>query len=99
MSEWISVDDRLPDSGARVILFWMNDYTPPRPRTGMGFYAAKHKISADMWEETEAADYSEEKDEYFCPEGWHEEAWEADYHYPVPNVSHWMPLPPPPEAK
>jgi len=65
----------------------------------MGFYAEKHTINADHWEEVESAEYSEIKDEYFCPEGWYEEMWESEYISETPSPTHWMPLPAPPESE
>lgn len=97
MSQWIKVEDKLPANGKRVIFFWMNNYNPPKPRTSIGFYAAKHTVDADYWDDVECADYSEDKDQYFCPEGWHEEGWELEYISDVTGVTHWMPLPEPPE--
>ena len=99
MNEWISVGKELPATGRRVIFTWWNDYTPPKRRSSMGFYAAKHTLYADHWEDVYIADYSEELDGYFCPEGWQEEMWEAEYHLPVAKVTHWMSLPAPPEGK
>lgn len=92
MSEWIDVNDQLPNSNRRVIFTWINELN--KQRKSMGFYAKKHTISADSWDEVDLADYCEEKDKFFCPEGWHEEMWEAEFFYSVPHkVTHWMPQP------
>lgn len=93
LSGWISVNDSLPDSGKRVLFAWMNNYDPPKKRVSIGFYAAKHELTVDHWEDEECADYDEEQDQYFCHEGWHEDMWEGEYFLPVVGVSHWMPEP------
>jgi len=94
---WISVDDYLPDSGKRVLFAWMNGYTPPQRRIGAWFYAAKHDIELVSWGGGDCIDYSEEKDQAFCIEGWHESMWEADYFYPVTSATHWAVQPMHPE--
>ena len=82
----------MPPSGKRVIIFWLNGNG--LKRTSMGFYAKKYTIDADNWEHVERADYCEEKDQYFCPEGWHEEMWEAEYFYPIQGkVVGWQEVP------
>jgi hypothetical protein len=65
MSDWISVDDRLPDD-AELILFRIID----RPKTDKGIWLAGCKTF---------------ETEYTC-----------DYYF-LEDVTHWMPLPPPPE--
>jgi hypothetical protein len=95
MSNWISVDDEMPKSGRRVLFSWLNPLK--KRRTGLGIYAKKHTIEANDWDYTEAADYDEETDNYYCPEGWVEDPYESEYTYPVEGITHWMPLPEPPE--
>ncbi len=81
-----------PESGKRVVIFWVNALG--KERTSMGFYAAKHTVDADHWEELEGADYCEESDRYFCSEGWVEETWEGEYIYPITGtIVGWDELP------
>ncbi len=99
MIEWISVDDRLPYTGKPVLI--ARKYRNGNPVITRGFYAVKHTLDADNWEDCEAADYDESTDQYWCPEGWHEEMTSdcCDYFYSLDRVTHWMPLPEPPEAE
>jgi len=94
--KWINIKDELPKSGRRVCLYWKNENG--LNRNSMGFYAKKHDVDANHWEDAdECADYIEESDNYYCPEGFHEEMYEFEYLMPLGKVTHWMPLPPPPE--
>lgn len=86
----------LPESGKRVIFSWLNDCL--KRRTSIGFYAAPKTIDASGYEEPAEYEYYEEKDQYTLQEGWYEEGAEAEYFYPVLAVTHWMPLPTPPES-
>jgi len=98
MSEWISVNDRLPDSGKRVLFSWRN--LSGLARTSMGVYAAKFTIEeVGDWSE-DSLDYDESRDTYYRPEGWWEEGWEIEECASVScAVTHWQPLPPPPTPK
>ncbi|MCP4484764.1 MAG: DUF551 domain-containing protein [Flavobacteriaceae bacterium] len=93
MSDWISVKDRLPETGKAVSVarFYQNGNRV----VTRGFYAAKHTLDADNWEECEGADYEEAADRYWCPEGWYEEmtSEHCDYFYPIDGVTDWQPLP------
>ncbi len=96
-ADWISVKDRLPETGKAVLVarfYWTGDRVVTR-----GFYAAKHTLDAGNWEEYEAADYDEEADQYWCPKGWHEEmtSENCDHFYLINGVTHWIPLPALPE--
>lgn len=71
-------------------------------RTVKAAYYAAGELEASP--EFEGGDYDEEKDEYFCPPGWYEPV-EAEtgldhsLHYLAEKITHWQPLPQPPEER
>ncbi len=70
MSEWISVKDRLPETGGMVLVI-----ASGKPMSNLTLNGAY-----------ELAEYA--------PEGWIFETWPE---WENADVTHWMPLPPPPE--
>jgi hypothetical protein len=93
--EWISVSEQMPDCG-NVLLTYKNSLG--KCRIVVGRYIKKHT------EETDDEDFFEEWGEvYYTPEGWYEnqDNW-GDYamiFIHEGEVTHWMPLPPPPTEK
>jgi hypothetical protein len=85
--QWISVEDRLPDTGRSVLICWQTKIEKLQ-RVSRGWYAHKHSI-LDEGDYYEQADYSEEKDDYYFPEGFWEVPWEAEAAYPLSNITHW----------
>lgn len=84
MSEWISVDERLPQEHEDVILLILDEYD--QIQYAHGFYWKYHKADRIVWNQN--AD--------FCtPQGgWDGATMDKD----ELNVTHWMPLPPPPRS-
>ena len=94
--EWISVDERLPNPGAKVIAYFKNEYR--LHRRIMAMYAPTKTIEPDL--DDEFCDYDEETDTYYLPCGWYERNEFDDNHYSVGGtVTHWMPLPKPPKKQ
>lgn len=90
---WISIEDQKPKARQRVYVTCLNakkryqtmaEYVPYMEVPEEDFMAD------DYWGD---GDYSEEKDEFFTPEGFYEYQFEAEEHYKIHNkVTHWMPL-------
>lgn len=95
-SVWISVDARLPQPGVTVLAYYVNRLNNGR-RIRAVWIPSKFEEAAP---EQDFAEYDEEKDCYFTPEGWYEQIdnW-GDYTAVAVcegTVSHWQPLPAPP---
>jgi hypothetical protein len=84
-NKWISVEEDLPESGRILEIAWTNEVG--HDRISMGFYAKKRAIECE--DEPDWADYDEETERYFVPEGWVETMWEAEMTAPLKNVTHW----------
>ena len=98
-TKWIPVTERLPESGIHVLaccrVKWLNGNG--RSYVCDAFYSAP-KTEVCSYNDDIDAEYDEETDEYYMPEGWWEviKNWDdyscvaiADF------VTHWMPLPEP----
>lgn len=101
--KWVSVKDRLPESGVHILaavkmdgLYCSGNYVCD------AFYAAKYAQSISGYSDECACVYCEEDDEYYLEEGWYEviKNWD-DYNSIVisDTVTHWMPLPQPPKGE
>lgn len=75
VNTWISVDDRLPESGKHVLVVcevrlfsgWKQHYVCE------AFYAPTHTISVGYYpDDSECYEYDEEDDNYYLLEGWYE---------------------------
>ena len=103
LADWISVKDKLPESGVHVLLCCeMHRYGGGIAGKYVcdGYYAEANKISAGGFPDDCDCEYSEEDDEYYLREGWYEviKNWD-DYNSVTVGdfVTHWKPLPEPPE--
>ena len=103
MADWISVNDKMPESGEHVLVCC--EIHPLNPN-GMskkryicdGYYAAEHSIADDYRDSDfyDAYDYDEEEDEYYLKEGWYEviKNWDEYSSVVIEDfVTYWMPLP------
>lgn len=105
MSEWISVKDRMPEVGTEVLICAREKYGNRCSIITTAFYEDGTVLEDNSrwhWEEIwEWGDYDEEKDGYRIPKGW----WEGCHYGEISNndindkVTHWMPLPEPPEGE
>lgn len=97
---WISVEDRLPESGEKVIArLQSKTFQRYRPITTLAHIGAHEKTTDDSdWRDCECdTEYDEKNDCYWISECWYEvnvvddnPNWIIGSDY---NVTHWMPLP------
>jgi len=90
-NNWIKATDALPQSGVKVLVFFLNELRKPRRTTA--HYAAKHTLEASHWEDGGTDD--DEAGNSWEPEGWWEESVEGEEWHSLAHhdVTHWMPLP------
>ena len=105
VQEWIPVTERLPESGAHVLICCeMHRYGGEIAGKYVcdGYYAEAKKIIAGCFPDECNCEYSEEDDEYYLCEGWYEVIKNCDGYDSVPVedfVTHWMTLPEPPKGE
>lgn len=91
---WIGVKDQMPPPGKRVWVWFRNVLS--NGRTTCAFYAPKHTVNADHWEDGYDED---EQGNSWVPEGWWEDPVEGEEcHHISATVEFWMPLPTSPIA-
>lgn len=95
---WISVKDRMPESGKHVLVTCEIRPIGRKSRQYVceAFYAGKYCISDVSADDDIAYDYNEEEDEYYLKEGWYECIHNWDEYSSIvilDFVTHWMPLP------
>ena len=92
--KWIAVSERVPEAGQIVIAFYANEYK--RPRQIRAFHVPQFTIEAH--DEDDYTEHCEDNDRPYLHEGWYECNEYEDRHWFVSgDITHWMPLPEPPE--
>ena len=102
-NEWVSVEERLPDAEKEVRLFCVTPngykyqcqgfYVPPGMRRDDSDYS---------WDWECCDQYDEDSDDYFVNPGWYESShnWDEYSAFGIADkVTHWMPLPAPPDRR
>lgn len=102
--EWISVDERLPESGVSCLLYCdVKRYDGShRQYICDGFHAERFKEECYSADDECVTEYNEETDEYYLCEGWYENINNWDDYSSIAiadTVTHWMPLPEAPKMK
>ena len=93
---WIPVTERLPENDVPVLL---SCKCGAGAYVCDGFHTEKYSMPTPFYEDIDA-DYDEETDEYYFPEGWWEVIKNWDDYSCVAiedTITHWMPLPEPPK--
>jgi hypothetical protein len=94
----VPVAERLPGPGKKVIAYYLNALG--NSRTILAEWVPAKTKADDGLADDDFAEYDEESDEYYWPEGWYEviENWDV-YGAVFVNegkITHWRPLPPGP---
>lgn len=101
--QWISVKERLPEAEQEVCVACKTRTFGYRYQC-QGFYVPRGVYREDSefaWDYEACDEYDEERDDYLVNEGWYERIHNWDEYGAVSIsdiVTHWMPLPEPPEA-
>lgn len=101
-SQWISVEERLPEAEEEVRVLCRTFLRKYRYQC-QAFYVPKGTLREESdytWDYECCNEYSEEDDDYFVNPGWYERIHNWDDYSAVcieDEVTHWMPLPEPPK--
>lgn len=95
LNEWISVDERLPETQSRVLVCFTTQ-SGKVWTTCADYIAPKSVLYEDYMDEnySTAEDYDEENDCYWTSEGFYEHNYEPETNWKLSEtVTHWMLIP------
>ncbi len=90
---WINADDQLPPSGQKVIVCFKNPFGYLWRTVAM--YQKQYTLICNETEMVhDWAEYHDELDEYFVPEGWYEDMYESETSWHLSQkILFWHELP------
>ena len=93
-SLWIEAGLRLPDPSKKVLAFYRNSLG--NGRIVVASWVPANTVQ-ECCDEYDFAEYNEDLDDYFWPQGWYEQIENWDDYGAIlireHTVTHWMPLP------
>lgn len=97
---WISVEDKLPESLLNVLVK-IDAKNVKNEAYMVAHFTPRYTEEYNGWEDWDEVEYHEEKDAFFCPEGWYANTTYIGDDYSsyllTEKVTHWIPLPEPPK--
>ena len=95
--EWILAAEQMPEVNVPVLAYAVGCYEGAVKRIIRATYVGEKSL--ETINDDDSGEYDEKTDTYWCPVGWYETNVFEETHWKVEGVvTHWMPLPPAPEA-
>ena len=95
--EWKNAFEEMPPPNVPVLAFIPAYGGGDKSRRIRAMYAPAKTL--EVSDDADGGEYDESTDTYYCEAGWYETNEYEDTHWSVGDrVTHWMPLPPPPNA-
>lgn len=96
---WVPVAERMPPSGLPVLAYFTNELGNGR-RARAEWIAQWAQLYEGDADPEEVGCEEDPKGDWYIQQGWYESPLEAEESYRLSGVvTHWMPLPPPPESR
>lgn len=97
---WIPVSEDMPKNGVPVLAYGYNEYGKLRRIRADYIRPYTVEFTGNDEGDVNFADYDEEKNIYYIPEGWYEHNEHEETHWMIEfPILGWQPLPNPPEAE